>query len=153
MVINLGRKRLENRTVVTYYGNATTYYLAYRYKPPNSPRGYDSDLPVNLNATVLIHAYDGVQDERAVNMSPQLITALSNDTIWRSPEFLPYVVDEGVGGYLVVHVANAGGPTATVKLCRATELVETSCYDGQDNDCDGFRDGQDSDCLNDYYWQ
>ena len=30
--------------------------------------------------------------------------------------------------------------------CTATETPETSCFDGQDNDCDGDTDGDDSDC-------
>lgn len=31
--------------------------------------------------------------------------------------------------------------------CQATELAETTCADGQDNDCDGFFDCSDSDCY------
>jgi hypothetical protein len=34
-----------------------------------------------------------------------------------------------------------GGPSCTI-----TETPEVSCSDGQDNDCDGFTDGADSDC-------
>ena len=30
--------------------------------------------------------------------------------------------------------------------CTVTESPETSCFDGQDNDCDGDVDGDDSDC-------
>lgn len=35
-----------------------------------------------------------------------------------------------------------GGP-----VCTITEVVEGSCSDGQDNDCDGDTDAADSDCA------
>ena len=42
-----------------------------------------------------------------------------------------------------------GGANATCKgdpVCTPTQAPETSCSDGQDNDCDGLVDGNDPDC-------
>jgi hypothetical protein len=38
-------------------------------------------------------------------------------------------------------------PAGCPGACTPTENPETSCGDGQDNDCDGYTDGADSDCF------
>ena len=37
--------------------------------------------------------------------------------------------------------------TATVRLCRYTQISETNCHDGLDNDCDGLVDMADPSCV------
>lgn len=49
-------------------------------------------------------------------------------------------------GYGLVRAQAALDDLASGPTCTPTEGPETSCSDGQDNDCDGLTDGSDSDC-------
>lgn len=51
-----------------------------------------------------------------------------------------------LGSQLTVWVGSLVGDSVRVHLCRPESATETDCADGKDNDCDGYTDGDDTDC-------
>lgn len=51
-----------------------------------------------------------------------------------------------LGSQLTVWVGSTAGNGVRVHLCRPEASSETDCGDGKDNDCDGYTDGEDTDC-------
>lgn len=45
-----------------------------------------------------------------------------------------------------VQLVSTTATHARVHICRYTELVETNCSDGLDNDCNGLADSRDPAC-------
>ncbi|EFJ47723.1 hypothetical protein VOLCADRAFT_91784 [Volvox carteri f. nagariensis] len=119
-------------------------FISYRVAS-SEPTGYDSGLPRANNGTVVVHSYDGLQDEVWSNgKRPTYLASIPQGATWWSSTFDKYKDD--VGGRLMVRVHSANSTHAQVALCRARYSREYDCSDGRDDDCDGQRDKCDTDC-------
>jgi len=128
------------------------FFISYRVKQPSKPdgsAGFDSGLVEKFNRKILIHSYNGSQNERLFGFKPLLLDwgdtkgfTLQRTTWWRSAVF-SYNATRKLGGRLAVKVLSNSDTQATVQLCRATMAVEAgivACANGLDDDCDGVVD-------------
>eukprot|EP00195_Chlamydomonas_chlamydogama_P013521 CAMPEP_0202890338 /NCGR_PEP_ID=MMETSP1392-20130828/780_1 /ASSEMBLY_ACC=CAM_ASM_000868 /TAXON_ID=225041 /ORGANISM="Chlamydomonas chlamydogama, Strain SAG 11-48b" /LENGTH=657 /DNA_ID=CAMNT_0049573887 /DNA_START=125 /DNA_END=2099 /DNA_ORIENTATION=- len=105
------------------------YFVSYRVK-----QSYDAGLSNTFANRATVHIYNGsvgnslgfLSELQAVLAPGQFYTDKTNK--------LRIKLDSG----------NALG--GVIKMCRYTELVETSCFDGLDNDCNELHDSLDPAC-------
>ncbi|GLI64981.1 hypothetical protein VaNZ11_008405 [Volvox africanus] len=120
-----------------------TPYLWVAYRKESDPFDNLPDMPNN------VHIYLMFEDRYSGSISGtiKLMTLQIGDR-WRNAAL-------GLHVQVVNMTSNSRGQnTATVKLCRMEAEVEDTwrhCYDGIDNDCDGFIDQEDEDCLSSSY--
>ena len=66
---------------------------------------------------------------------------------WRSSYFTTYRGDDTMSIGIQVNVRARYDMFAMIDLCRFTANFENDCQDGEDNDCDGYIDYEDVDCV------
>ncbi|PNH11957.1 Autolysin [Tetrabaena socialis] len=106
---------------------------------------YDNILSSSNNNRVFVHVFNGTASDRDYNRT-NLVATLSSGGIYRSG-FADTRGRQDAGGGVRVSVLSINtGVSATIQLCRFTELVETNCEDTIDNDCNGLTDAEDPAC-------
>ncbi|PNH06210.1 Autolysin [Tetrabaena socialis] len=106
-----------------------SYYLSYRIDSGK----YDTDMPDTYLYATNVYFWDG-PTQTTVRRSRILASVFTDEEYRNAGErWVVRQTAHGVGG-------------GRVGVCRYSEEVETSCGDGQDNDCDGLVDWDDPDC-------
>ncbi|GIL41982.1 hypothetical protein Vafri_48 [Volvox africanus] len=100
---------------------------------------YDDVMPTNLMDQVFVHQFNGTATERDYNRTLLVATLVTNG-VYTSPFVDTYPNTSAGGGVKIRVVSITPGVSATVQLCHFTQLKETNCKDGIDNDCDGIID-------------
>jgi hypothetical protein len=136
-----------------------TIFISYRVRN-TTVGGYDSGVATKHHMKVLIHAYNGSQTERQfgqksllLDWGPKFQKAVTWDptgSTWAS-SFVPitkgFYNGYDVGGGVVVTVKSVLPTQAVIDVCRQFEKLESSCNNGQDDDCDNLIDDEDPDCA------
>eukprot|EP00798_Chlamydomonas_sp_ICE-L_P014165 gene14165-20133_t len=119
--------RLTDKNFVRF----PAYYFSYRTRV-----GYDESIRSSYAQRISIHQYNGTSifdfwRPIIVGNAGLQLGAIFNDT------------NTGI----VVETLEFGETEGKMKLCRYTETVETNCFDGLDNDCNGLTDDEDPACA------
>ncbi|GIL65170.1 hypothetical protein Vafri_18970 [Volvox africanus] len=145
VVVNLGRINSTYSFISSFRTDIPIFYLSFRVASPDIA-GYDSGLRPEHNRSVLVHTYNGIQDEVLSNgVRPQFITYIPKDGTWSS-DFYDFYSD--TGGKLRVKVKSLNDTQAEVVICRAHAAREIDCVNDLDDDCNGYTDRCDPACTN-----
>jgi len=111
------------------FGRPYALFVSYRIDSGK----YDDDIPGDYLFQTNIHMWDGLS---------QTSTRLTRwwGSIYTGEEW------RNTTNMLVIKQVEGGTAGATIGICRMNQVYETSCGDGQDNDCDGWVDAMDPDC-------
>ncbi|GLI70447.1 hypothetical protein VaNZ11_015360 [Volvox africanus] len=129
----------ENNALFLNYSTPTVrfpnMFVSFRTRGPL----YDNVMPTNLMDQVFVHQFNGTASERDYNRTLLVATLVTNG-VYTSPFVDRYPDTTSGGGVKIRVVSITPGVSATVQLCHFTQLNETTCNDGIDNDCDGIID-------------
>lgn len=130
-------------------------FISYRSRSAK----FDTGISADFNQRVYIHMFNGTTLKPRAdpwNTAPSLTAVLDTKAAtliwWEQPNNQINVTSSFHYGPLNITILQKSVDAATIKICRATgsENNVQTCYDGEDNDCDGLLDSEDPDCKNVY---
>ncbi|KXZ54600.1 hypothetical protein GPECTOR_4g665 [Gonium pectorale] len=143
-------------------GRDSTFYVSYRLEAG----AYDTGLPAALAGQVYVHEYDGSTTQDGTVYQPLLVgssaAAASDGGGGTSGAAVQVPLGAGATAFFRLQLVAADADGATVFVCSSAggplpsnEGVDSceECYDGMDNDCNGYADDADEYCLTHCYYR